>query len=94
MDRRLFSEGRWQQGESWAELRSPFDDRLLSRVAQASRAQVDAALQFAQQNRARVAAQPTQGGHRGQVALLLLKCGAEPPPDRFTHYLRLDADAA
>jgi uncharacterized damage-inducible protein DinB len=27
-------------------------------------------------------------GHRGQVALLLKKCGVEPPPDRFTNYLR------
>jgi uncharacterized damage-inducible protein DinB len=27
-------------------------------------------------------------GHRGQVSLLLRKCGAEPPPDRFTNYLR------
>jgi uncharacterized damage-inducible protein DinB len=27
-------------------------------------------------------------GHRGQVGLLLRKCGAEPPPDRFTNYLR------
>ena len=27
-------------------------------------------------------------GHRGQASLLLRKCGAEPPPDRFTNYLR------
>jgi uncharacterized damage-inducible protein DinB len=27
-------------------------------------------------------------GHRGQVSLLIRKCGAEPPPDRFTNYLR------
>jgi uncharacterized damage-inducible protein DinB len=27
-------------------------------------------------------------GHRAQVGLLLRKCGAEPPPDRFTNYLR------
>jgi uncharacterized damage-inducible protein DinB len=27
-------------------------------------------------------------GHRGQIGLLLRKCGAEPPPDRFTNYLR------
>jgi uncharacterized damage-inducible protein DinB len=27
-------------------------------------------------------------GHRGQVSLLLRKCGTEPPPDRFTNYLR------
>jgi uncharacterized damage-inducible protein DinB len=26
--------------------------------------------------------------HRGNVGLLLRKCGAEPPPDRFTSYLR------
>ncbi|HTV21098.1 MAG TPA: DinB family protein [Polyangiaceae bacterium] len=32
-------------------------------------------------------------GHRGQVALLLRMCGAEPPPDRFTHYLRLQPAA-
>lgn len=27
-------------------------------------------------------------GHRGQVSLLLRKCGAEPPPDRLITYLR------
>lgn len=26
-------------------------------------------------------------GHRGQVSVLLRKCGATPPPDRFTSYL-------
>jgi uncharacterized damage-inducible protein DinB len=28
------------------------------------------------------------GGHRGQVALLMQKCGVQPPPDRFPNYLR------
>lgn len=27
-------------------------------------------------------------GHRGSVGLLMRKCGVEPPPDRFTNYLR------
>jgi uncharacterized damage-inducible protein DinB len=27
-------------------------------------------------------------GHRGQVALLMQKCGVRPPPDRFPNYLR------
>lgn len=31
-------------------------------------------------------------GHRAQVSLLLRKCGAEPPPDRFTNYLRQRLD--
>jgi len=30
--------------------------------------------------------------HRGNVGILLRKCGAEPPPDRFTTFLRQERD--
>jgi len=32
--------------------------------------------------------------HRGQIGLLLRQCGAEPPPDRFTNYVRERDDRA
>jgi acyl-CoA reductase-like NAD-dependent aldehyde dehydrogenase len=58
-DGRLFLKGEWVETPRTAEVRAPWDGRLLRRVAQASPAQADAALAFAVEGRARLQAQST-----------------------------------
>ena len=58
-ERKLFLEGSWQPGEGWAEVRSPYDGRSVSRVAQAGPAQVERALAAAVAGRARLQALST-----------------------------------
>jgi acyl-CoA reductase-like NAD-dependent aldehyde dehydrogenase len=58
-DGRLFLKGEWVETQRTAEVRAPWDGRLLRRVAQASPAQADAALQFAFESRPRLQAQST-----------------------------------
>lgn len=58
-DGRLFLKGEWVESERTAEVRAPWDGRLLRRVAQATPAQVDAALAFALEGRSRLQAQST-----------------------------------
>lgn len=55
--RPLLLGGKWVQGERAAEIRSPFDGRVVASVAQASRAQADEAIAFAFAARERLAAQ-------------------------------------
>jgi acyl-CoA reductase-like NAD-dependent aldehyde dehydrogenase len=56
-DGRLWLEGAWVDTPETAPVHSPWDGRLLGRVAQASLAQVEAALDFAVESRARLQAQ-------------------------------------
>jgi acyl-CoA reductase-like NAD-dependent aldehyde dehydrogenase len=64
--RALWLEGKWQAGEApVAEVRSPFDARPLTRVAQASAAQADRALAFAFAARKRL--QDATVAHRRKV---------------------------
>ena len=65
MDGRLFIDGAWVQGEHQAEVRSPWDGRLLRRVAQASPAQAEQALGVASGARERLQRQST--GKRREV---------------------------
>jgi acyl-CoA reductase-like NAD-dependent aldehyde dehydrogenase len=58
-DGRLFLKGEWVQGKTTADVRSPWDGRLLRRVAQATPAQAAAALDFATEGRPRLQAQAT-----------------------------------
>jgi acyl-CoA reductase-like NAD-dependent aldehyde dehydrogenase len=58
-DGRLFLKGEWVETPRTAEVRAPWDGRLLRRVAQASPAQADAALDFAVEGRSRLQAQST-----------------------------------
>ena len=58
-DGRLFLKGEWVETPGTVEVRAPWDGRLLRRVAQASPAQADAALDFAVEGRARLQAQST-----------------------------------
>ena len=62
---RLWLGGQWVETERRREVRAPWDGRLLGRTAQASPAQVDAALAFASEARPRLQAQTT--GARRQV---------------------------
>ena len=64
-DGRLFIEGAWVQGERQAEVRSPWDGRLLRRVAQASPAQAEQALGVASGARERL--QRQSSGKRREV---------------------------
>ncbi len=57
--RELLVEGRWETGESFAEVRAPWDGRVVSKVAQASSEQVERALAFAAAHRLRVGERPT-----------------------------------
>ncbi|MCA2976671.1 MAG: aldehyde dehydrogenase family protein [Myxococcaceae bacterium] len=63
--RPLLLEGRFVEGESWGEVRAPFDGRLVATVAQASAAQAERALSFASASRARLAV--TSAGARRRV---------------------------
>lgn len=58
-DGRLFLQGEWVGTARTAEVRAPWDGRLLRRVAQASAAQADAALGFAEEARPRLQDQST-----------------------------------
>ena len=58
-DGRLFLQGEWVDTSRTAEVRAPWDGRLLRRVAQASSAQAEAALVFAEEARPRLQAQTT-----------------------------------
>jgi glyceraldehyde-3-phosphate dehydrogenase (NADP+) len=64
-DGRLWIEGAWVAGEHQAEVRSPWDGRLIRRVAQASVAQADQALAAASGARERLQKQST--GKRREV---------------------------
>jgi glyceraldehyde-3-phosphate dehydrogenase (NADP+) len=64
-DGRLWIDGAWADGEHQAEVRAPWDGRLLRRVAQASLAQADQALSVASAARERLARQST--GKRREV---------------------------
>lgn len=63
--RLLLLEGRFVEGETFAEVRAPWDGRLLAQVAQASYAQAQRALSFASARRASLAGAST--GKRRQV---------------------------
>ena len=65
MNRLLWLEGRQEEGISFADLRAPWDGRLLAKVAQASQGQAERALAFAFASRARLQAQ--SAGHRRKV---------------------------
>ncbi len=65
MDGRLFLEGRWEPGAALADVKSPWDGRVVAQVAQASAAQAEAALAFAY--RARRAVGATSAGQRRAV---------------------------
>jgi acyl-CoA reductase-like NAD-dependent aldehyde dehydrogenase len=58
-DGRLFLTGEWVKTPRTAEVRAPWDGRLLGRVAQASPSQAEAALSFAFEARGRLQAQST-----------------------------------
>ena len=64
-DGRLWIDGAWVQGEHQAEVRAPWDGRLLRRVAQASPAQAEQALSVAFAARERLQGQST--GKRREV---------------------------
>ena len=64
-DGRLWIEGAWVDGDHQAEVRAPWDGRLLRRVAQASAAQADQALSVALAARERLQRQST--GKRREV---------------------------
>src|SRR5215831_8166621 len=64
-DGRLWIDGAWVQGEHQAEVRSPWDGRLITRVAQASAAQAEQALAVAFGARERLQRQST--GKRREV---------------------------
>jgi len=64
-DGRLWIDGAWVQGEHQAEVRAPWDGRLIRRVAQASAAQADQALAAAFGARERLQKQST--GKRREV---------------------------
>src|SRR5262245_40591285 len=59
MIRQLLLAGQWRDGERTSEIRSPWDGRVVSAVAQGSEAQAEAAVAFAFPPRARLQAQPT-----------------------------------
>ncbi|MDX2009722.1 MAG: aldehyde dehydrogenase family protein [Myxococcaceae bacterium] len=63
--RLLLLEGRFVEGESFAEVRAPWDGRLLAQVAQASSAHAEQALAFATARRPALAS--TSAGKRRQV---------------------------
>jgi acyl-CoA reductase-like NAD-dependent aldehyde dehydrogenase len=52
LDRPLYLGRRFVEGESWSEVRSPWDGSLVSRVAQASAAQIEEAIELALRCRA------------------------------------------
>jgi acyl-CoA reductase-like NAD-dependent aldehyde dehydrogenase len=58
-DRKLLLNGVWEGGEQTAEVRAPWDGRVVSRVAQASAEQIDRALAQAHTGRTRVGERPT-----------------------------------
>ena len=64
-DGRLWIDGAWVQGEHQAEVRAPWDGRLIRRVAQASPAQAEQALAVASAARERLQQQST--GRRREV---------------------------
>jgi len=64
-DGRLWIDGAWVQGEHQSEVRSPWDGRLITRVAQASAAQAEQALAVASGARERLQRQST--GKRREV---------------------------
>ncbi len=57
--RKLLVEGRWEEGESTAQVHAPWDGRVVASVAQASEEQVERALAFAWASRVRVGERPT-----------------------------------
>src|SRR5687767_15765513 len=57
--RKLLLAGQWRDGERTADIRSPWDGRVVSTVAQASKPHADEALAFAHAARPRLQAQPT-----------------------------------
>src|SRR3954454_4815037 len=59
MDRKLLLNGHWQDGQSFSEVKSPWDGRLLNRVAQASSADAEQALTEASAARPRLQALST-----------------------------------
>jgi len=61
---RLWLQGRWAETERTREVRAPWDGRVLGRAAQATAAQVDAALAFAVEARPRLQAQSTGARRR------------------------------
>ncbi len=63
MDRKLLVNGTWRDGQGTAELKSPWDDRSLGRVAQASDADVQDALKVASAARPRLQ-QQSSGARR------------------------------
>jgi acyl-CoA reductase-like NAD-dependent aldehyde dehydrogenase len=65
MARKLFLEGKWQDGVSSSTVRSPWDQRVLETVAQASKAQVERAVLFAQTGASRL--QRLSSGQRREV---------------------------
>src|SRR5919197_2086757 len=58
-NRKLLLNGAWEEGEQAAEVRAPWDGRVISRVAQASSEQVERALAAAYASRTRVGERPT-----------------------------------
>jgi acyl-CoA reductase-like NAD-dependent aldehyde dehydrogenase len=59
IERKLWLKGEWTPSERTAEVHSPFDGRGISRVAQATPQQAEAALAFAFASRGKLAAQST-----------------------------------
>ncbi len=59
MDRKLLVDGKWVEGVGFAEIKSPFDGRVVNRVAQGGPADVEAALVAASAARPRLQAQST-----------------------------------
>jgi acyl-CoA reductase-like NAD-dependent aldehyde dehydrogenase len=58
-NRKLLLNGLWEDGEQVAEVRAPWDGRVVSRVAQAAPAQIERALAAAEAGRTRVGERPT-----------------------------------
>lgn len=65
MERKLFVAGQWIGSERTAEVRAPFDGRVVAKVAQASPGQAEEALEFAYRAFPRVSSQST--GRRREV---------------------------
>jgi glyceraldehyde-3-phosphate dehydrogenase (NADP+) len=65
MDRKLLQSGKWSEGQGYADVTSPWDGRVINRVAQAAAADADAALQTASD--ARPALQAQSSGARRKL---------------------------
>ena len=56
MDRKLLLNGKWREGQGFVDVKSPWDARLVNRVAQASAADAEEALNEAASARPALAA--------------------------------------